>query len=851
MADDVPSVLEDIRVDIDTFNSRSKSFEEIMGKLCDRIDGLNDQMGFVMQFVTSGRLERLEKQCQNLVFNLQGFDPDPVDVAPPAAVPPRFRGAGRKVTHANHKPKASTPAPEPTSTAAAPAAPASAPAPTSNNQAEAAAEDMFAVEESSGGDESAPPSQAAPVVAGAPAPSPKEATAASSSAPSDTDSASAEGGELPKTKEVVNLQVFRGEDAESRKRWAWLISQVKMMCMLKRGTGLTNMRLPKNQSMASRIERIETRMDEYPKPEAIFEMMEEIDPIKERLQLLEEELPNLQEQLDGLMYLKEEVKMHGNDIRELQAKVTKNIEHIATLQADSAKHDDKLNTHDRKLGELEEHFKDLEDDLNRKLIELEEDIRAEIEEKINFQKQLEKEQLLQFEESMGTVGKLKDALECALERKRRLPKEKKILETTKEGLTTLEMETIVALQKVSSRDKEEKPTREVVEALQQLMSNCQVMLRKDAKILAQREEANSKMPGAGADVVPGWTPLGECMGEFGTEVSVEDVMKEVIECSIECLNPHLRLLRGQLNTEGIAEEDRFDRDFLLQKVDAKINLKAETVWVQTELDLKENKGPLDALTQRIDALQISIEAKQQEYTAKLGKSINETMARFNRLQEQIGTKAAKEQMARELEELDTKIMKLTGDNMDKAREFILNAVQDKVNRKELEDALRSLQGDDESSADLDVVASFMPFRCLACNKPLKKVQEVRKFAQQQSFFPPSSSHAPNSLHILRPQSSPSIPSKRNPGPIHTRLGSSDTKNDIFSRSTTSLPPPQLRGSGGKSSRIGMISGNSLTSTAGGGGMGQIPEGSSQVYASYPGFLPSMPKKLAKGGPGML
>lgn len=646
------------------------------------------------------------------------------------------------------------------------------------------------------------------------------------------------------------MQVFRGEDAASRKRWAWLISQVKMMCMLKRGTGLTNMRLPKNQSMASRIERIETRLDEYPKPEALFEMMEEIDPIKERLVILEEELPKMQDQLDGLMYLKEEVKLHGNDIRELQQKVTTNIDHIKQLQEDSKRHEDKLDKHDRKLGELEENFKDLEDDLNRKLVELEEDIRAEIEEKINFQKQLEKEQLLQFEESMGTVSKLKDALECSLERKRRLPKDKKIKDSTKQGLTELEMETIVALQKVNSRDKEEKPTREVIEALQTLMSNCQTILRKDAKIAALRAKAEEGMPGAGQDIEPEWTALGECMGEFGTDVTVEDIMREVIETSIECLNPHLRLLRTQLATEGSMEVDRNDRDVLLKKVGERVDLKAETVWVEQELEKKEDKGPLQALTERIDALQVSIEAKQQEYTAKLGKSINETMARFNKLQEQIGTKAAKEQMARELEELDTKIMKLTGDNMDKAREFILNAVQDKVNRKELEDALRSLQGDDESSADLEVVASFMPFRCLACNKPLKKIQEVKKFSQQQSFFPPSSSHAPNSLHILRPQSSPSIPSKRNPGPIHTRLGSSDTKNDIFSRSTTSLPPPQLRGSGGKSSRIGMISGSSLTSTAGGGSIQPI-DSNAQVFASYPGFLPSMPKKLGKAGPGML
>merc|ERR1712046_127228 len=108
-----------------------------------------------------------------------------------------------------------------------------------------------------------------------------------------------------------------------------------------------------------------------------------------------------------------------------------------------------------------------------------------------------------------------------------------------------------------------------------------------------------------------------------------------------------------------------------------------------------------------------------------------------------------------------------------------------------------------------------PFRCLACNKPLKKVQEVKKFAQQQSFFPPSSSHAPNSLHILRPQSTPSIPSKRDPGPIHTRLGGSDTKNDIFSRSTTSLIPSQSRGK---------------LRALGNGSMGMPPELSTQVYA---------------------
>ena len=40
--EELPSVLEDIRENIDTFNSRSQAFEGIMGKLCDKIDVLND-----------------------------------------------------------------------------------------------------------------------------------------------------------------------------------------------------------------------------------------------------------------------------------------------------------------------------------------------------------------------------------------------------------------------------------------------------------------------------------------------------------------------------------------------------------------------------------------------------------------------------------------------------------------------------------------------------------------------------------------------------------------------------------------------------------------------------------------
>jgi hypothetical protein len=46
-------------------NSRSLAFEGIMGTLCQRIDELNDQMSFVMKFVQSGRLERLEKSMKN------------------------------------------------------------------------------------------------------------------------------------------------------------------------------------------------------------------------------------------------------------------------------------------------------------------------------------------------------------------------------------------------------------------------------------------------------------------------------------------------------------------------------------------------------------------------------------------------------------------------------------------------------------------------------------------------------------------------------------------------------------------------------------------------------------------
>jgi len=320
------------------------------------------------------------------------------------------------------------------------------------------------------------------------------------------------------------------------------------------------------------------------------------------------------------------------------------------------------------------------------------------------------------------------------------------------------------------------------------------------------------------------------------DVAIMDVMRDTIESLAESMHPHLRVLTTVIPLEvEIKRNVKLAAD-AVQIVAKSVETKAEHEFVVEELAKKIEKPPVEALRLKLLALEKNVIEKQKEYAIKLGKSINETVSRFNRLQEMVGTKAAKEQMAKELQELDEKILRLTGENMEKAREFILGSVRDKVTRKELEDALKAFGEEDEGSeADADVVLSFMPFKCLACNKPLKKVEDVKKFSKQTDFFPPSTNYAPNSLHILRPQSNPSIPSKRRQGPVHTRVASTKSQNDLLTRSITSTSTT-LRPVKGRNSMRQM-------------GMELPPTPETQVFASYPGFLPSNDSSMSKKGGG--
>lgn len=620
--------------------------------------------------------------------------------------------------------------------------------------------------------------------------------------------------------EVVNTNIFRGEDDKSRERWGWLLSQVKLMVMLKKGTGMTNMRLPQNQSVSSRIARLEERLDEYPSPKAIYDTMDEIPPIKERLNSLEEELPKMQEQLDGLMYLKDEVKLHGEQIIDSQKKIQENLDKINILDAYTQEQSKRIDKHDKSLREMKDSFEELKEDLDVKMQELKDDLEEQIEEKLNFQKQLEEEQLLAFVESVEKLRTMRNGLSHAVDNTT-------MAEDTKARLEDVVAHSSQLLKDCGARNKEEQPPRDLCERLQSLVSDMHRVLVEDT----ERTEEGKKAE---------WTPLEELAAP--SDGSVDDpllfLMKQAMDSLADSLHPHLRVLRTQLPLEEAIERNAKSAQAKISVVAEKVESKAEHDWVEEELEKKSTKPPVEALRLKLEALEKSVVQKQKEYAIKLGKSINETVQRFNRLQEMVGTKAAKEQMAKELSELDDKIIRLTGDNLEKAREFILNSVRDKVTRKELEDALKAFGEEDEgSSADMDVVASFMPFRCLACNKPLKKVQEVKKFSKQTDFFPPSTNYAPNSLHILRPQSNPSIPSKRRQGPIHTRVAETRSQNDLLTRSissTTALPPPRVRG------RSSMRQDPSQS---------MAPE--TQVFASYPGFLPSNDSSMSKKGGGFV
>jgi hypothetical protein len=615
----------------------------------------------------------------------------------------------------------------------------------------------------------------------------------------------------------VNTNIFRGEDPKSRERWGWLLSQVKMMVMLKKGTGMTNMRMPPNQSVSSRIQRLEERLDEYPEAQLIYDTMEEIPPIKERVTILEEEIPKLQVQLDGLMYLKGEVKLHGEQIIDAQQKIEANLAKINAVDEYSKEQSKRIDKHDKSLREIKDSFEELKEDMDVKLQELKDDIEEQIEEKLNFQKQLEEEQLLLFVESLEKLRATRNGfVHCA--------DNIEMTEETKHRFEDLSSKASTLLQQAGYRNKEEQPPKDLCAALQELCSEMNMFIADD------KDQTDAKNPD--------WTPVCEMKAPSAdiADVAIMDVMRDTIESLAESMHPHLRVLTTVIPLEvEIKRNVKLAAD-AVQIVAKSVETKAEHEFVVEELAKKIEKPPVEALRLKLLALEKNVIEKQKEYAIKLGKSINETVSRFNRLQEMVGTKAAKEQMAKELQELDEKILRLTGENMEKAREFILGSVRDKVTRKELEDALKAFGEEDEGSeADADVVLSFMPFKCLACNKPLKKVEDVKKFSKQTDFFPPSTNYAPNSLHILRPQSNPSIPSKRRQGPVHTRVASTKSQNDLLTRSITSTSTT-LRPVKGRNSMRQM-------------GMELPPTPETQVFASYPGFLPSNDSSMSKKGGG--
>jgi hypothetical protein len=808
-----------VQSDVDEFNSRTLAFTKIIGMLCGRIDQLNVQMAHVMQQLPPihRRLCEHEHEIENLAFNLQGFEsavlPN-VDVLPST-------DTGLSVPAA--------PVPAPVMVSAAP------------DQVENPASTVGAADAAAG--EAAVPAKTKetrdPEQAEAFLKSRKKAIG-SNGFYVNHDSGDVGGNARPYTgcKEEVKSAVFRGENTIARKRWFWAIAQVKMIRNMK-ARGMTNMRVAPNLSVAARLDRMEYRLDQYPDPGPIYEAIAAIEPLKKRITCVEDEIPQIWREVNGLLYLKDEVRKHGELIEECQNKIEEQARKLLELQKRQDKFEEDQKKMKEEIRKIKTSIIELREEMNAKLIELKEELLNAIEEAIEELKAEAAQAEEFFREVSAFISEVQAAIVSNLDAKK-ISRGIGPREDTLAGLRMLHADGQKAIELVMQRDLEAPPTQELIDSMAVFGRHLGNVLSEDASY----EEAGMDSPV--------WTPL-KSMSDGKGEKTLVWYFEECIRLFGLAINASVQALPFQIEMDAKATKKAKELAEQFVVVDAKIDTKADQEWTEAELKLKSDIPPVVALGEKLASLRSELEAKNKEFNAKLGKAINETMARFNKVTEEIATKAEKELVKKEVDHLHDKLMEMHLEAAEKTRDLCITMTKDKVTRKELDEALKALAklttdaaaemggggggangangagggggGGGGDDADVDVLLSVMPYRCLACNKPLKKVNEIKKYSSEQGFFPPSTAHAPNSLQILRPTTTPSIPSKGTHSAIHNR-------SSLFSASTTSLPMGQHH------NVILDPVDKKRAATPSKPRSTDAPLTDTKTFASYPGFLPS-------------
>jgi len=875
--------------------------------LCARIDDLNDQMGFVLNTMpdTQKRLAGAEHHLKTLVYNLQGFESkDEFDTCAPGSelIIPNFRRSlDVETTYSTNSPSANVPvstlkggaAGASPSTLARPGSPTVAPATGIASGSSPVGNVAAGLDGSSAATRSSSSSQAGN----------QSALAANQSGKAEIKNNSAKSGEasdknpveatvtdektevvspsrrklsltnkLKAAAKIANkvtmvqrklllsgfVETDRSAAADAtvhdasgknlaQKRWRWAYSQVKMTMMLKKGAGMTNMRLAPNLSVSARLDRLEYRLDQFPEPGDLFEMIRVMPEMKRRVNTVEEQVAKMWAELEMLQMLRQQVEEQGQELARCKETIVKHTEKLVTLVTKQETLEAEQQRQASRQAQLQDEMRDLKEDFSLKLVELKEDLETQIEEQLNLLKAAEKEQAKAFRQTTSDLRTLRENLDSNLDPQMAArglgPKQ-----ITADRFECIREAVDGVLQEAESMgdggdgtgsgaDDEAPPPLELISKMQELAGTIHRCLSEDDTHVEELERAQSEEDDQLAQKVEAsqWSILRSCMTEPGSQVTMRTRLVDTVGALIEATQPHIRVLRVQLGLEETQLQLQRSTDEAFDTQNKLLNTKADHKWTEAELEKKSDKTPVEHLRDNLQALGKDLTKKNKDLGQKLGKSINETIARFNRLQEQMGTKAATNRLNREIEQLNERIAIMRADMGTEHRNFVAGMIKDKVTRRELEQALKALSklGEDSSDQDMEIVASIMPYRCLACNSPLKKVNEVKKYSPQQSFFPPSTTHAPNSLQILRPQTSPSIPSKTAHQQMHNK------KTLLDSTSATHLPPATHH-------HISLNPGSSMRRPH------RLPAAQmseSKVFASYPGFLPTdrMNNKGKTGG----